>query len=112
MAETERGREDRVWLVIERWQLGGQGDEDKKTFQYGNQCEGDVYVVTLWFQAGNQHRPSPFGVTQSPASLTEVKNMEIHSFCLFPPCLIFSREWAPWLFHSLFVQFDLCGLQL
>lgn len=57
--------------------------------------QGSDAVPALWCQA----EPSQLS--------TEEKSTEICSFFIFPPCLIFSWERTPWLFHSLFVQFVL-----
>lgn len=90
------------WVVMAGWTRGCKCKDLPVWTPERRQCvhgrgfgQGSDAVPALWCQA----EPSQLS--------TEEKSTEICSFFIFPPCLIFSWERTPWLFHSLFVQFVL-----
>ena len=102
MAGTESGREgsahrERGWGTAgtEGRRSAGQGEENDKILQHRNQSEGHTYVAVLRFQEGNQHCPSPFGLTQNAAGSAKVKKGNRLVLC-----------------HPLFGHSSLCGLQV
>lgn len=106
-SQWQRGREDR-----DNWELNDDGRVDKG-LQMQRPSSVDTREKTMctwpWFQAGNQCCPSPLGSGRAQPTWHRGENTDIYSFFTFP-CLIFSWERTSWLFHSLFVQFVLCGV--
>lgn len=93
------------WMMMVRWTRACTCKDLPVWTPEWRQC-----VHGHGFRQGTDAVPAPWGQAEPSQLSTEKKNMEICSVFIFPLCLIFSWERTSWLFHSLFVQFVLCGV--